>query len=58
MVVEKAKQFGKKLGIIDEQITFSNGWLQKFKNRHQIKKYKLHGEAASVDERAIKNSID
>lgn len=28
---------------------FSNGWLQAFKKRHQIKRYTRHGEAGAVD---------
>jgi hypothetical protein len=28
---------------------WSNGWLDRFKKRHNIKEYKLHGEGASAD---------
>jgi DDE superfamily endonuclease/Tc5 transposase DNA-binding domain/Fission yeast centromere protein N-terminal domain len=28
---------------------WSNGWLNRFKKRHNIKEYKLHGEGASAD---------
>ena len=36
-----------------ETPAFSDGWLQGFKERHGIKEFIRHGEAASVDERAI-----
>ena len=46
IITEKAKEFAKKLNI--EGISFSSGWLNRFKNRYQISSKTLHGEAASV----------
>lgn len=36
---------------------FSNGWLQGFKQRHDIRLRKRHGEAASVDIHAIEEQL-
>ncbi|POW10326.1 hypothetical protein PSTT_06119 [Puccinia striiformis] len=43
----KAQKFANMLGIT---LTFSNGWLYKFKNRFHINRVELHGEAGSVDQ--------
>ena len=43
----KAQGIGQRLGIMD--LSYSNGWLQKFKDRHNISKKKFEGESASVD---------
>jgi len=37
------------LGICEQSFKYSQGWLEKFKNRHDIKLKKLAGEAGSVD---------
>lgn len=45
----KARHFACLLGIpMHEFHQCSNGWIYKFKVRHQLKSYRLHGEAASV----------
>jgi hypothetical protein len=49
ILIEKAKEFGEMLGICDQSFKYSQGWLEKFKNRHDIKLKKLAGEAGSVD---------
>jgi len=38
---------------IYSEFTMSNGWLQKFKERHLIGRLKRHGEAGSVDLKAL-----
>ena len=45
LLAEKAKEFGDMLGIIFE---YSNGWLNRFKKRYNLKEYNILGEAASV----------
>jgi hypothetical protein len=47
----KAQEFGRRLGITD--LSYSNGWLQKFKDRHNISKKKFEGESASADMQQI-----
>lgn len=37
----------------DERLHLSNGWLAKFKARHNLKSRKRHGEAASADLEAV-----
>ena len=36
-----------------DKLSASNGWLQKFSARHQIKFANLHGESAEVSEDAV-----
>lgn len=56
----KGKQIA---GIMREQrqefheLTFSNGWLQSFKKRHNIKSYKKHGESGSTDQVAAAREL-
>ncbi|XP_064482539.1 tigger transposable element-derived protein 4-like [Ornithodoros turicata] len=52
MLIEKAKIFGARLGAPDA-FQFSRGWLHRFKQRHEIRQYTTHGEAASVDEAVV-----
>ena len=45
MLIEKAKKFGADLKI--ESFQYSNGWIIRFKNRHNISIKKIHGEAGA-----------
>lgn len=47
MIISKAKDLGQKLKI--DSFSYSNGWLERFKKRHGIKRWTLHGESGSVD---------
>jgi hypothetical protein len=49
LIVEKARRFCQALGIADDELALSSGWLDGFKNRHGIRKCKLNGEAGSVN---------
>lgn len=49
VIIEKAKKLANSLEIPDGTLSFSHGWLQKFKDRNGIHQQKLHGEASSVD---------
>lgn len=53
----KARKFAKDLGIDDDQIEFSNGWLFKFQQRHKLRSFKLHGEGGSVDLSALEAAL-
>ena len=57
ILTEKAKQLADGLGVPDETLKFSAGWLQKFKERHGIRLRKLHGESSSVDTTTIANTL-
>ena len=50
LIKEKGKEFAKLLGMHENEMQFSNGWIQKFKKRNQLRVYsdRLHGEAGSV----------
>lgn len=48
LIKEKALAFAAGLEIDKSALSFSNGWIQKFKRRNNLKKITLHGEAASA----------
>lgn len=41
-----------------EQPKFSLGWLEDFKNRYRIKKYRRHGESGSVDQVVVEAELE
>jgi len=53
LIKEKGKEFAKLLGMCENDIQFSNGWIQKFKKRNQLRVYRLHGEAGSVSTESL-----
>lgn len=57
MVVEKAKFFGDQLKI-DKDFKYSNGWLEKFKDRFGLRKRVLHGESGNVNQCVVSSAID
>ena len=48
IIKKKALFFTQQFNISHENISFSNGWIQKFKRCNNIHKYHLHGEANSA----------
>jgi hypothetical protein len=57
LIVEKAKLLAKGFNISENELKFSNGWLQKFKDRNGIHQVLLYGESASADDNAIAVSL-
>ena len=53
LLVEKAKLLAEELGVSAGTLTFSHGWLQKFKKRNGIRQEKLDKEEASADHNVI-----
>jgi len=53
ILTEKAKLLANGLGVPENMLQFSSGWLQGFKKRNGIRQEKLQGEAASANEAAI-----
>ncbi|CAG8674924.1 15416_t:CDS:2 [Cetraspora pellucida] len=53
LIIEKAKLLVGKLKIPKDRLQFSQGWLQKFKERNGIHQRILHNEEASADQNAI-----
>ena len=45
----KAKQFGRDLGVDESSFHYSQGWIQRFKTRYNISSQKLSCESAGVD---------
>jgi hypothetical protein len=45
---EKAIFFANNLGVPENTLTFSNGWITRFKKRNGLRRHKLHGESASA----------
>ncbi|CAF1317513.1 unnamed protein product [Rotaria magnacalcarata] len=50
---EKARQVAEQLGYTTEKFKASNGWLEKFRNRHTISFRTINGESASVDDSTV-----
>ena len=51
---QKWKSFAELAGIpASEQLSLSNGWLERFKKRHGLREFNRHGEAASADPEKI-----
>ena len=45
LIKKKAKIFAQAFNIQESDLVFSNGWLDKFKKRNNIQRYRAHGEA-------------
>ena len=48
LIKEKAKIFAEAFNIQEKDLSFSNGWLQKFKRRNNIRKYRIYGKSGSA----------
>jgi hypothetical protein len=57
ILIEKAKQLATGLGVPENTLLFSSGWLYGFKKRNGIQQEKLQGEAASANEIAIEEAL-
>ena len=47
MLIEKGRQLAMKLGISDNDLKFSPGWLDSYRQRYGYRVYRFHGEAGS-----------
>jgi hypothetical protein len=55
LIKEQARTISDLMSIpAEEQLKFSNGWVERFKNRHQLRSIVFHGEAGSVDVEAVR----
>jgi hypothetical protein len=57
ILIEKAKLLARGLGVPENTLLFSSGWLYSFKKCNGIQQIKLQGEAASANEIAIEEAI-
>ena len=56
---EKWRDFARLDGIpSNDWLKLSSGWLESFKNRHQLRAFRKHGEAASVDLTVVASEIE
>lgn len=53
LLQEKARGFAEGLGISSDRFKASNGWLDRFKNRHNINAGVICGESGAVDETTV-----
>lgn len=57
LVIQKAKEFAADPRLrVDAGMKFSQGWLEKFKKRHGIRGFYLHGEGGAVDESIVEEA--
>ena len=45
LIKEKARFFANAFNIQEDELVFSNGWLDSFKRRNNIRRYRIHGES-------------
>jgi Tc5 transposase DNA-binding domain len=57
ILIEKAKLLATGLGVPENTLLFSSGWLYGFKKRNNIHQIKLQGEAASANEASIEEAL-
>jgi DDE superfamily endonuclease/Tc5 transposase DNA-binding domain/Fission yeast centromere protein N-terminal domain len=50
VITSKARKLCEEMGISEDKFKISNGWLNRFKQRHGIRLRTLHGESGSVNE--------
>src|ERR1051325_8640546 len=48
LIKEKARIFAEAFNIQENELVFSNGWLQKFKKHNNIHRFRIHGESGSA----------
>ena len=48
LIKEKAKFFANAFNIQENELIFSNGWLDRFKKRNNIQQHRIYGESRSV----------
>jgi hypothetical protein len=48
LIKEKARFFANAFNIQEDKLIFSNGWLDSFKRRNNIRRYRIHGESGSA----------
>lgn len=58
MIVEKAKCFGKDLGVAESECNYSDGWLRNFKYRHGIRRLDVTGETLSANQNSAEIYIE
>lgn len=57
LIRAKAQTFAGSMGVSEENIRFSNGWLHKFQQRHKLRAVRIHGESGSADMGALEEGL-
>ena len=55
IIIKQAKVFGPSLGISDLEFSYSQGWLEKFKTRYNVRNFTKQGEEGSVDLKVVED---
>uniref|UniRef100_A0AAV1T7J4 HTH CENPB-type domain-containing protein n=1 Tax=Peronospora matthiolae TaxID=2874970 RepID=A0AAV1T7J4_9STRA len=57
LIRAKAQTFAGSMGVSEENINFSHGWLHKFQQRHKLRAVRIHGESGSADMGALEEAL-
>jgi Tc5 transposase DNA-binding domain len=57
IIKEKGRDFAKRLGMLETDLLFSNGWLVSFEDRNGFKQWKLHGESGDAQMEGIEEKM-
>ena len=57
IICAKANWLAQLLGTPDDAITFSHGWLHKFRQHHMLRAINIYGESGSVDVEAMNKAL-
>uniref|UniRef100_A0AAV1T968 HTH CENPB-type domain-containing protein n=1 Tax=Peronospora matthiolae TaxID=2874970 RepID=A0AAV1T968_9STRA len=57
LIRAKAQTFAGSMGVSEENISFSHGWLHKFQQRHKLRAVRIHGESGSADMGALEEAL-
>lgn len=57
LIRNKAERFARSFGVTDNILGFSQGWLQKFQQRHKLRSLRIHGESGSTDMDAMESAL-
>ena len=57
MIKAKARDFARLLGI-EQELKFSNGWLEKFQKRNGFRRWRIHGESGDAQIEGIEERLE
>uniref|UniRef100_A0AAV1UP45 HTH CENPB-type domain-containing protein n=1 Tax=Peronospora matthiolae TaxID=2874970 RepID=A0AAV1UP45_9STRA len=57
LIRAKAQTFSGSMGVSEENISFSHGWLHKFQQRHKLRAVRIHGDSGSANMGALEEAL-